>query len=70
MTETAQAPFHTLSEVAQATGLSRGVIARWAREGRIKAFKTSPGRASHYRVTRQEVERLLSEGPLPLEEPC
>ena len=45
-------------EVARMLGVSAFAVWRWCKTGKIKAWKTPGG---HYRIPREEVERLLRE---------
>lgn len=44
------------AQVAEAFDVPRATVSRWARIGKIKAFKTPGGR---YRFERAEIEKLL-----------
>ena len=48
--------WYTTFEVARMLGVAGTTVTRWCREGKIKAVRTLGG---HYRIHRQEVERLL-----------
>lgn len=63
MTDTDQPAYATLDEVAARTGLHIDTVRRWAAEGRIAAFRLGDGDRSPYRITRNELDRLLAEGP-------
>lgn len=49
---------YTTGEVARLLGVDYVTVARWARDGKIKAVRTPGG---HWRIPESEVKRLLGE---------
>jgi len=50
--------YFTTGEVARLLGVSAFAVWTWIRNKKIRAIKTPGG---HYRIPREELERLLSE---------
>lgn len=48
--------FYGTNEAARVLGVSPVTVWRWCRLGKIKAWRTPGG---HYRIPREEIERLL-----------
>ena len=48
--------YYTTGEVARKFGVSAFTVWYWIQKGKIKAIKTPGG---HFRIHREEVERLL-----------
>lgn len=51
--------FYTTFEAAKALGVSALTVWRWCKKGKIKAWRTPGG---HYRIPREELDRLLAGG--------
>ena len=49
--------FYTTFEVAKILSVNPLTVWRWCKKGKIKAWRTPGG---HYRIPREEVDRLLS----------
>ena len=49
--------FYTTFEVAKILGVNALTVWRWCKEGKIKAWRTPGG---HYRIPKQELDRLLA----------
>lgn len=56
-------PFVTVEEAAAMIGVHPQTVRRWLRDGQMKGTMIS--RAAGYRIRRQEVERVLTEGLRP-----
>lgn len=48
--------------VSQALGYSEWTVRKWLREGKIKSIKMSNSDKGRYRVTEDEVARVMREG--------
>ena len=51
--------FYRTGEVAKMLGVAITTVSYWCKIGKVKAIKTAGG---HYRIPREEVERLLGGG--------
>ena len=53
-------PLLRLSEVSRLLGVSMSCLRLWDRDGKIKVTRTAGG---HRRVSQDEVDRLIADGP-------
>jgi excisionase family DNA binding protein len=60
MNQGQESPFVTVEEAARMIGVHSQTIRRWLRDGRMIGNMIS--RAAGYRIRREEVERVLTEG--------
>lgn len=54
--------FYSIPEAAKLSGVSRTTLWGWVKSGHIKALVTPGG---HHRILKEEVDRILTENPVP-----
>ena len=55
-------PTYTIKEVARIIQVHQETVRRWIRSGYLNAFKIDSRPQGRYRITRQELERVMKEG--------
>ena len=60
--------YYTTTEVADAVGRAEFTVREWCRNGRVNAEKERYGRgkSQEWRISHEELQRILNHGPLPL----
>ena len=61
-----QKEWYTTVEVAELTGRAEFTVREWCRLGRVTAEKEAHGRNREWRVSHEELLRILNHGPRPL----
>ena len=61
-----QKEWYSTAELAELTGRAEFTVREWCRLGRITAEKETDGRKHAWRVSHEEVRRILNHGPRPL----
>ena len=61
-----QKEWYSTTDLAELTGRAEFTVREWCRLGRIKAKKETHGRKREWRVSHEEVQRILNHGPRPL----
>ena len=66
--EKLQKEWYSTAEVAEKVGRAEFTVREWCRNGRVHAEKEpyGRGRAMEWRISHQELQRILNHGPLPL----
>jgi hypothetical protein len=61
-------PYYSTADVARMLGKAEFTVREWCRMGRVKAQKRACGRGNtqEWMISHEEMERLRSEGLLPL----
>jgi excisionase family DNA binding protein len=55
----------TINETAEVLGTHPETIRRMVREGSLRAVRLGTGSRSPYRISNEEIDRFLQEGPRP-----
>ena len=60
--------WYSTAEVAEKVGRAEFTVREWCRNGRVGAVKEryGRGRALEWRISHEELQRILNHGPLPL----
>jgi len=58
--------WYTTADVAELTGRAEFTVREWCRLGRVAAEKEAHGRKREWRVSYEELQRILNHGPMPL----
>lgn len=60
--------WYSTAEVAKKVGRAEFTVREWCRNGRVRAEKEKygRGRALEWRISHEELQRILNHGPLPL----
>jgi transposase len=60
--------WYSTAEVAEKVGRAEFTVREWCRNGRVRAEKErhGRGRALEWRISHEELQRILNHGPLPL----
>ena len=60
--------WYSTAEVAEKVGRAEFTVREWCRNGRVKANKEryGRGRAQEWRISHEELQRILNHGPLPI----
>jgi len=61
-----QKDWYSTADLAQLTGRAEFTVREWCRLSRITAKKETNGRKHEWRVSHEEVQRILNHGPRPL----
>ncbi|MCA9042227.1 MAG: helix-turn-helix domain-containing protein [Planctomycetaceae bacterium] len=61
-----QKEWYSTAELSELTGRAEFTVREWCRLGRITAEKESNGRKHEWRISHEEVQRILNHGPRPL----
>ncbi|QDU10906.1 helix-turn-helix domain-containing protein [Gimesia aquarii] len=61
-----QKEWYSTAELSELTGRAEFTVREWCRLGRVTAEKESHGRKHEWRVSYEEVQRILNHGPRPL----
>ena len=61
-----QKEWYSTADLAALTSRAEFTVREWCRLGRITAEKEAHGRKHEWRVSHQEVQRILNHGPRPL----
>ncbi|QDT91452.1 Helix-turn-helix domain protein [Gimesia algae] len=61
-----QKEWYSTADLAELTGRAEFTVREWCRLGRITAVKEAYGRKREWRISHEEVQRILNHGPRPL----
>ena len=61
-----QKEWYSTAEVAELTGRAEFTVREWCRLRRITAEKEAHGRKREWRVSHEELQRILNHGPRPI----